>query len=57
MSNMLVRAHRKEDGAEVIGYFYARVWNDQVFANVQEVEAKDGFLRPMQYILIPSVVV
>lgn len=54
MSNMLVRAHRKEDGIEVVGYFYARVWNDQVFANVQEVEAKDGFFKT--YAVYPDTV-
>lgn len=45
MLDMLVKARRKEDGAEVIGYFYARVWNDRIFAHVQEVEAKDGYFK------------
>ena len=54
MSNMLVKAHCKEDGTEVVGYFYVRVWNDQVFANVQEVEAKDGFFKT--YTVYPDTV-
>ena len=54
MYNMLVKAHCKEDGTEVVGYFYARVWNDQVFANVQEVEAKDGFFKT--YAVYPDTV-
>lgn len=45
MFDMLVKARRKEDGAEVIGYFYARMWNDRIFAHVQEVEAKDGYFK------------
>ena len=45
MLDMLVKARRKEDGAEVLGYFYARVWNDRIFAHVQEVEAKDGYFK------------
>lgn len=45
MLDTLVKARRKEDGAEVIGYFCARVWNDRIFANVQEAEAKDGFFK------------
>lgn len=45
MLDTLVKARRKEDGAEVIGYFYARVWNDRIFAHVREVEAKDGYFK------------
>ena len=45
MSDMLVKAKCKENDTEVIGYFYARVWNGQIFAHVQEVEAKDGYFK------------